>query len=227
MVKYRAIYEARREAACGCQPEVPAPLPTGRTPWPGEGARVRVATPTVNAPRTKFVEREDVALVSVGAVGCRPFMRKERDQPKFAACQKIAEAIGEIDDAKKAAKILIEAVGGNVAEKFGVLTLSTHLHMIGIWETGAGEIDAVMAPRVPTLNAAISDLAAAAVIYHLHPGASDYPSDSDIDVTKDFNRAFNEVGILMMDHIIVAAGSAKGYYSFLESMPESLEIPKR
>ena len=198
-MRFEAIYEGRRKTSQHREPALPA--------FSRDASRA--------AP-----------LVAVAASGCKPFLTIERNQEEFAACQKIAEAIGEIDDPEKAYRLLVAARGGKMAERFGILTLDTHCHMRGIWETGAGETDSVMTPKVPTLHAAISDYAATVIIWHLHPAASDYPSDSDIEVTKDFNRAFNEVGILLMDHIILAAGSKKGFYSFLESMPETLELPK-
>lgn len=153
---------------------------------------------------------------------CRPYMKIEKDAARFQACQKIAERIGPIGDPRRAYEILREAAGHEVAERFGVMTLDTHLRLRGLWETGAGETDSVQAPKVPTLHAAIVDEAAAAIIYHVHPAASDYPSDADVEVTKAFNKAFDEVGILLMDHIIVAAGSRRGFYSFAQSKPEAL-----
>jgi DNA repair protein RadC len=158
--------------------------------------------------------------------GCRPYLKIEKDQPRFLACQKIADRIGPINSARKSFEILREAVGGNVAERFGVLTLDTHLRMRGLWETGAGETDSVQAPRVPTLQAAIVDDAAAAVIYHVHPAASDRPSEADVEVTRMFDGAFQQVGIVLVDHVIVAVGSRAGFYSFADSMPETLPIPK-
>ena len=154
---------------------------------------------------------------------CRPYMKIEKDVGRFTACQRISERIGAINNPRKAFEILREAAGAEVAERFGVMTLDTHLHLRGLWETGAGETDSVQAPKLPTLNAAIADQAAAAVIYHVHPAASDYPSDADVEVTEMFASAFNEVGVLLLDHVIVAVGSRHGYYSFAQSKPDALE----
>lgn len=157
---------------------------------------------------------------------CRPYMKIEKDQARFLACQKIADEIGPIGDPRKAYAILRVAAGLEVAERFGIMTLDTHLKLRGLWETGAGETDSVQAARVPTLQAAIADASAAVVLYHVHPAASDYPSDADVGVTRQFATAFDQVGILLMDHIIVAAGSRSGFYSFAQSQPAALE-PKR
>lgn len=167
---------------------------------------------------------EGARRIQVG--DCRPFMKYEKDAPKFLACQKIANELGPLNTSRKVFAILGQAAGGEAAERFGVLTLDTHMHMRGLWETGAGETDSVQAPRVPTLNAAIHDMAAAAVIYHVHPAASARPSDADIEVTRMFDQAFQAVGIVLVDHVIVAVGSRRGYFSFADSMPETLPPPE-
>lgn len=155
---------------------------------------------------------------------CRPFVRLEKDVGAFSACQKIAEKLGRINTPKRAYEILRHAAGDEVAERFGVMTLDTHLHLRGLAQTGAGETDAVQAPKVPTLAVALVDHAAAAIIYHVHPAASDYPSDADVEVTRSFARAFHEVGILLLDHVILAVGSRRGFYSFHESQPQALKV---
>jgi RadC-like JAB domain len=159
-----------------------------------------------------------------GESACRPYMKIERDETKFRACQAIADRIGPIDKTEKAYEILKVAAGHEVAERFGVMTLDTHYKLRDIAETGAGETDAVMAPMVPTLQAALQSSPTYAVCYHVHPAASEKPSDADVDVTKGFAKAFKAVGIEMIDHIIVVPGSKKGYYSFRESMPEALKV---
>lgn len=191
-MRYDVVYEARKPRGGAC-------------PCGGTGGSAAPAGPETVKPE-----------------GCRPYLKLERIQPRFAACQRIAERLGPIDTPGKASEILLEAAGAEVAERFGVVTLDTHLHLRGIGETGAGETDAVMAPVLPTLHLAIADEAAAAIIYHVHPAASAQPSEADVEVTRRFARAFAEVGILLMDHIIVASGSRKGFYSFLESMPDAL-----
>jgi proteasome lid subunit RPN8/RPN11 len=212
-----AIYETPHDASCGCGASARA-------------KRKRVLEP-VSALRAAPEAMRWLAHVGPGSLAadaaasqCRPYLKIEKDQPRFLACQKIADQIGAVTTSKRAFALLEPAFGGNVAERFGVLTLDTHLKMRGLWETGAGETDSVQAPRVPTLQAAIVDDAAAAIIVHVHPAASDWPSDADIGVTRMFAVAFALVGVYLEDHIIVAVGSPHGYYSFADSMPQALEL---
>jgi len=155
---------------------------------------------------------------------CRPYLKIERDEKRFRACQAIADRIGPIDSTEKSYEVLRQAVGHELAERFGVMTMDTHLKLRDIAETGAGETDAVMAPKVPTLQAALLSSPTYAIIYHVHPAASERPSDADVEVTKDFAKAFAEVGVPLLDHIIISTGSKKGHYSFAESKPKTLQV---
>lgn len=160
----------------------------------------------------------DVEPVSLEGTQCRPFLVVQKDPERFAACNALADQIGPLDDPKKAFEILEEAIGDEVNEVFGVLTLDLHLRMKGMAETGRGEATSVMAPIVPTLQAAVADGAQAAVIYHVHPsGVEARPSEADIEVTRAFVEAFEAIHIPLLDHVIVAGDiQNRSYYSFAE-----------
>ncbi len=92
------------------------------------------------------------------------------------------------------------------------------MRLKSVAETGRGEAAAVMAPMVPTLQAALIDGAYAVIIFHVHPsGVEAQPSDADIETTHAFADAFDTVGVYFLDHVIVG-GDAKrrSYYSFAE-----------
>jgi len=161
---------------------------------------------------------EPVVLAGAPGATCRPFLTITKDPERFAACNALADEIGELDDPKKAFRLLEDAIGDEVNEVFGVLTLDLHMRMKSMAETGRGEPTSVMAPIVPTLQAAVADGAQAAIIYHVHPsGIEARPSDADIDTTQAFVEAFDAVGIPLLDHIIVGGDVRKrSYYSFAE-----------
>jgi DNA repair protein RadC len=149
---------------------------------------------------------------------CRPFLKVEKDATLFAACNTLADEIGPINTPKKAFKLINEAIGNEVNEVFGVVTLDLHLRMKSIAETGRGEPDSVMAPMVPTLQAALIDGAHAVILFHCHPsGVKAEPSDADKQTTKAFVKAFETCNVHFIDHVITG-GSAKkkSYYSFAE-----------
>jgi len=150
---------------------------------------------------------------------CRPFLTIKKDDEKFAACNALADEVGPLNTPKKAYRIIEEAIGDEVNEVFGLVTLDLHLRMKSVAETGRGEPAAVMAPMVPTLQTALMDGAHAVIIFHVHPsGIEAKPSQADKDTTKSFVKAFETVNVIFMDHIIVGGDiKNRSYYSFAEA----------
>jgi DNA repair protein RadC len=161
---------------------------------------------------------EPVSLEGSPGATCRPFLTIQKDPERFAACNALADEVGPLNDPKKAFELLEEAIGDEVNEVFGVMTLDLHLRMKSMAETGRGEPTSVMAPIVPTLQAAVADGAQAAIIYHVHPsGIEAQPSEADIETTQAFVEAFDAVGITLLDHVIVGGDIRnRSYYSFAE-----------
>jgi DNA repair protein RadC len=161
---------------------------------------------------------EPVVLAGGPGSKCRPFLKVEKDAEKFAACNALADEIGPLNTPKKAYRLIEDAIGDEVNEVFGLVTLDIHLRMKSVAETGRGEADAVMAPMVPTLQAALIDGAHAVILFHVHPsGVEAEPSDADKDTTKAFAEAFDTVGVILMDHVICGGDVKKrSYFSFAE-----------
>jgi len=162
---------------------------------------------------------EPVVLVGKPGSKCRPFLKVEKNAEAFAACNALSDEIGPLNTPKKAYRIIEEAIGDEVNEVFGVMTLDLHLRLKSIAETGRGEPSSVMAPMGPTLQAALIDGAHAVILLHCHPsGIEAEPSQADKDTTKAFAKAFDVVNIYLLDHII-AAGDIKNrsYFSFAEA----------
>lgn len=149
---------------------------------------------------------------------CRPFLRVEKDDEAFAACNALADEIGPLNDPKKVAEFLFEYLGSQNEEVFGVLTVDIHGRLKGYTETGRGEASSVMAPMTPTVRAAVMSGGGGVVLWHVHPsGVEAEPSKADEETTEAFADAFEAVGLPLIDHVIVAGSSRKpSYYSFKE-----------
>ncbi len=202
----------QKSGGCGCR----------------EPAQARaVAERAVRSPRRRLVrdDAHEAALADAGVdpvvLGagsgskCRPFLTVQKDQERFAACSALADSIGPLDTPKRAYKLIREAIGDEVNEVFGVVTLDLHLRMKSVAETGRGEPAAVMAPLVPTLQAVLIDGAHAGILFHVHPsGVKAEPSDADKETTEAFVNAFGCVDVYLLDHVIVGHNS---YFSFVEA----------
>jgi DNA repair protein RadC len=177
----------------------------------------RITSERVAPRRPKEVE--PVILAGSPGSKCRPFLTVQKDAERFAACNALADEIGELNTPKKMARLLEDAIGDEVNEVFGVVTLDLHLRMKSIAETGRGEPSSVMAPMVPTLQAALIDGAHAVVLFHVHPsGIKAEPSQADKDTTKAFVKAFDTVGVHFLDHVIMGGDIRKrSFYSFAEA----------
>lgn len=207
------VAQRTRLKGCGCHEPTTARIVAERAVLLSNPRMVRESVRPHEAPGT-----EPIILAAGSQSACRPFLKVEKDPAKFAACNALADIIGPLDDPKSAFKLIGEAIGNEVNEVFGVVTLDLHLRMKSVAETGRGESDAVMAPIVPTLQAALIDGAYAAIIFHVHPsGIEAKPSPADKETTKAFVKAFDACEVNLIDHIIVGGDAKKrSYYSFAE-----------
>lgn len=163
-------------------------------------------------------ETAQVELDGGSGMRCRPFLRVEKDDEAFSACNALADKIGPLNDPKKVAEFLFDYLGNSNEEVFGVLTLDIHGRLKGYTETGRGEASSVMAPVTPTVRAAVASGGGGAILFHCHPsGVEAEPSEADEETTEAFVEAIEAVGMRFIDHVIIA-GDAKrpSYYSFLE-----------
>lgn len=213
MIRYGAREPLRRKG-CGCHEPGTALLVAERA--------VRLAMPRgmAESVRPHRAPGTEPIILAVGKESaCRPFLKVEKDPIKFAACNALADEIGPLEDAEKAFRLIDEAIGREVNEVFGVVTLDIHLRMKSVAETGRGEQDAVMAPIKPTLQAALIDGAHAVIIFHVHPsGIEAKPSPADKETTKAFVKAFDAVDVNFIDHVIVGGDiKNRSYYSFMEA----------
>lgn len=219
-----AAVSRQRRAGCSCHAPAHAravALSTARVVAERSRARRRVKDDERDEHAEALARIGVEPIVLAGAAGsqCRPFLVVQKDQEKFAACNALADEIGPIDDPKKAFELIGELIGDEVNEVFGLITLDIHKRFKSALVTGRGEADAVMAPMVPTLQAALIDGAHSIVLMHCHPsGVPAEPSEADEETTAAFADACEIINVNLLDHVIAGMdGKKRDYFSFLDA----------
>lgn len=99
-------------------------------------------------------------------------------------------------------------------EHFGAIFLNSQKEVIQIKDFFKGS-DCVcqVYPKLIFWQACKKE-ASAIILFHNHPSGNETPSKDDIDLTNNFVKGGELIGIQILDHIIIGKN---GYYSFLEN----------
>ena len=113
----------------------------------------------------------------------------------------IPERIGNSREAESYCKSLLV---GRRTEAFYVVALNAKCNIIGKRKISDGSLSECSAyPRI-VMETALNYNAHSVLLCHNHPGGTCAPSPEDIASTLQLQRLLNGVGILVLDHIIVA-----------------------
>ena len=146
---------------------------------------------------------------------CLPWVRISRDPERFRGCLAQARALGPIQDSKAVATLVGDYLLSQDSECFLVILLDTQLQLRGISEIARGARDKVDVPVPDCLRIAVVDGASGVVVVHNHPSGVLRPSESDKELTQMLKKAFSQIQIDLLDHVIVS-GKDK-YYSFAKA----------
>ena len=98
-------------------------------------------------------------------------------------------------------------------EDFKVVYMNKQRRVIGVTTISNGAIDyALVDIRVIMANA-LSCGGVCIALAHNHPSGAVYPSDQDIQLTKDISEAARILKLKVLDHIIITPDT---YYSFAD-----------
>ena len=118
-----------------------------------------------------------------------------------------------IGNSREAEKYCLSLVAGNRTERFYVIALNAQCSVLGRRRISEGSLSEVSAyPRL-VMETALNYNAHSVLLCHNHPGGTCAPSPEDITSTLQLQRLLNGVGILVLDHIIVAGSNT---YSMIE-----------
>ena len=91
-------------------------------------------------------------------------------------------------------------------ERFHVLYLDRKNRLISDERLGVGTVDHVPVYPREVVRRALDLNASALILVHNHPSGDPEPSEADIAMTKEVEKACRVLGLTLHDHIIVGAG---------------------
>ena len=89
-------------------------------------------------------------------------------------------------------------------ERLYMMLLDNRMSLIDCSLISEGTVNAASAPIRLMVERAYFKRASAVVLAHNHPGGVAIPSSSDVEITERFNDAFQNLGITLVEHVIVA-----------------------
>jgi len=114
---------------------------------------------------------------------------------------------------QKLAKKMQQELGHKKQEHLVALYLNTQNQIIHQQTIFIGSATRSIAEPREILHYAIKHMATSLILVHNHPSGEAYPSRNDIDFTQKIKRSCDDLGICLLDHLIVGKST---YYSFRE-----------
>ena len=151
------------------------------------------------------LEARPEQLASVEGIGKKTADYISSFLPLFRVYNKcLQEQPDRIGNSREAEKFCLSLLEGNRIEEFYVVCLNAQCKVIGKRKVSVGSISEVSAyPRIVT-EAALNYNAHSVLLCHNHPGGTCAPSPEDVTSTITLQRILNQLGIMVLDHIIVA-----------------------
>jgi len=92
-------------------------------------------------------------------------------------------------------------------EEFRVILLNTKNKVLRILSVSLGSLNASLVHPREVLRPAVAAAAAAIILVHNHPTGDPTPSREDIELTERFKKCCELIGIDLLDHVIIGAGT--------------------
>ncbi|MDO8517558.1 MAG: DNA repair protein RadC, partial [Nanoarchaeota archaeon] len=111
--------------------------------------------------------------------------------------------IKKISCAEDVFNLMHERLKDKKEEHFYVLMLSNQNNIIAEHEVSKGILDASIIHPREVFKPAIKNSASKIILVHNHPSGNPEPSAEDLDITEKLTKAGDELGIKVLDHIII------------------------
>lgn len=123
---------------------------------------------------------------------------------RYHQCLALEQEKKKISNRSLAEDYCKSLMAGQRTEQFRVICLDAQCKIIGSRKITDGSLSEVAAyPRV-VVEAALNYNAHSVILTHNHPGGTCAPSPEDISSTRQLQRLLGGLGIIVLDHIIVA-----------------------
>lgn len=114
---------------------------------------------------------------------------------------------GSVGNPSDASDFLRMRLGALAHEEFHILWLDNRHQILTCERLFTGTIDGASVYPREIVRAALHINACAAILAHNHPSGNPEPSTADRTITRDISAALNLIGVRVLDHIVVGAGS--------------------
>ena len=143
-------------------------------------------------------------------------------QAKFAQLQAVLElnrrylyeTLKDVDILKNprhTREYLLSRMGHLTREIFACLFLTSQYKVIAFIELFQGSINQTDVYLGQVVKAALKYDAAAIIVAHNHPSGDPEPSQADIELTRELQKALNLVEIQLLDHIILGSNQSVSF----------------
>ena len=176
--------------------------------------------PTAHALLNEFgslkgvLEARPEMLMTVNGVGERAATLISMVVPLTRVWHRCAMTTPErIGNSREAEKYCLSILAGHRTERFYVISLNAKCAVLGRRKISDGSLSEVSAYPRMVMETALNYNAHSVLLCHNHPGGTCAPSPEDIASTIQLQQLLNGVGIMLLDHIIVANDST---YSMIQ-----------
>ena len=116
-----------------------------------------------------------------------------------------------LNSPQEVADLAMARLGGIAEEEFWMFLVDNKNRLLGWEQVSRGTVDQAPVYVREVLALALANKASGIILVHNHPGGDTRPSGHDLELTKRLVRAAKDMGIRVLDHLVVAENS---YFSF-------------
>jgi DNA repair protein RadC len=117
------------------------------------------------------------------------------------------ERQGNIGNPSEASNFLRMRLGALLHEEFHIMWLDNRHRILDCQKLFIGTVDGASVYPREVVRAALNVNACAAILAHNHPSGVAEPSTADRAITHELVEALKLVGVRVLDHLVVSAGS--------------------